>query len=227
MRSSRLSRIGNRCRNWLVARRFVGGLAVAAGLATIVCSAELLRSYYVKERFAWYRHYSQEQKYGSLSVHLYLFRGTVGIFVMRQEKMDPREIKRFPDWSRRYPNFKRLEYDGNATSPWRPGGFGAPVRGNWFEWHGFEYYSVWDSLPSDRYPSTRTFVGMPLWFPTVLFAVCTSVLGTWRWRSHRRHRLGLCPRCGYDLRGSEDSGRCPECGTTVAVSPDAPSPKPA
>jgi hypothetical protein len=30
----------------------------------------------------------------------------------------------------------------------------------------------------------------------------------------RRGRLGLCLKCGYDLRGNI-SGVCPECGTTA------------
>lgn len=29
-----------------------------------------------------------------------------------------------------------------------------------------------------------------------------------------RHRVGLCPRCGYDLRGTLGT-RCPECGTRI------------
>jgi hypothetical protein len=45
---------------------------------------------------------------------------------------------------------------------------------------------------------------------------CTMPLYRW-WRKRRRRRHGLCPACGYDLRGSsEDMGRrCPECGKTT------------
>jgi hypothetical protein len=36
----------------------------------------------------------------------------------------------------------------------------------------------------------------------------------------RRARAGLCPRCGYDLRGLS-GGRCPECGTAVPARAEA------
>ena len=52
---------------------------------------------------------------------------------------------------------------------------------------------------------------VPLWIPIVLFAV----MFWWSFlplhRRRKRKKLGLCLKCGYDLRGS--TNRCPECGT--------------
>ena len=58
-------------------------------------------------------------------------------------------------------------------------------------------------------------VGIPLWFPTLLFLILPAV---WlrRFRSERRKRReGLCRSCGYDLRAHSPGQLCPECGTTV------------
>ena len=50
-------------------------------------------------------------------------------------------------------------------------------------------------------------IALPLLTATA-FAVRTAAI------SYRRHRRGLCPTCGYDLRATPD--RCPECGATKA-----------
>ena len=53
---------------------------------------------------------------------------------------------------------------------------------------------------------------VPLW----MFVMVTAMPPLWwlltapRVRRRRRIRKGLCPTCGYDLRGS--MGACPECG---------------
>ena len=75
-------------------------------------------------------------------------------------------------------------------------------------------------------PSTRVFdfvPGAPPYVPEVRqyslhYAVLTSATGILAAflavpviRTWRRHRLGLCLVCAYDLRASKD--RCPECGT--------------
>lgn len=52
----------------------------------------------------------------------------------------------------------------------------------------------------------------PLWIPTATFAGAASVVTFWPgYRRRKRNKLGLCVKCGYDLRGSKE--RCPECGT--------------
>ena len=52
---------------------------------------------------------------------------------------------------------------------------------------------------------------IPLWIPTLLFAALFLSCRPFHFhRRRKRKRLGLCLKCGYDLRASE--ARCPECG---------------
>ncbi len=54
---------------------------------------------------------------------------------------------------------------------------------------------------------------VPLWVPGLLFLpgayACVLPLS----RRRKRKKLGLCLKCGYDLRGSCE--RCPECGESL------------
>jgi hypothetical protein len=62
-------------------------------------------------------------------------------------------------------------------------------------------------------------VVVPLWAPTLIFAIPPAYAAASWWRTRRRRtrqRAGLCPRCGYDLTGNV-SGACPECGSPVPV----------
>ncbi len=90
--------------------------------------------------------------------------------------------------------------------------------------HGFTLDSVEDSSP---WPTPRIvrFLGVAywvdfdrvtvqLWSPTLLFLILTALLffrPLFRRRRRKRKKLGLCVKCGYDLRASTE--RCPECGT--------------
>ena len=63
-----------------------------------------------------------------------------------------------------------------------------------------------NNLPGYEYYTVR----VPLWLPCVALSIAPVVGGARAWRSRRRRRVGRCPSCGYDLRGSTE--RCPECG---------------
>ena len=54
-------------------------------------------------------------------------------------------------------------------------------------------------------------ISVGLWVPALLCLVGSCVSFFHGRRRRRRTKLGLCLKCGYDLRASKE--RCPECGT--------------
>ena len=68
---------------------------------------------------------------------------------------------------------------------------------------------LWRPIFFNFWPSTAV-VMLPFWLPTLIFGLTVWIVGTPLNRRRKRKKLGLCLKCGYDLRGSAE--RCPECG---------------
>jgi hypothetical protein len=80
--------------------------------------------------------------------------------------------------------------------------------------------SQWGPIRSWAYEGSKTVgfdsraLSVPHWTLALILALPPAIWAGLYLRRRRRHKAGLCPACGYDLRATPD--RCPECGATPA-----------
>lgn len=94
--------------------------------------------------------------------------------------------------------------------------WGPSARPSWWTRLGFHYRRQVDD--NKGWTKNNWGVVVPYWS----LAALTFVLPASWWMSTRKRRRraarvgrGLCPACGYDLRGTP--ARCPECGTSASA----------
>ena len=91
---------------------------------------------------------------------------------------------------------------------------GLPTQGWFAAWQPYEVYWL-PKLIHGRFSGLRTtHLFVPLWMPLLAAGSATIILWRRDRRRRKRKKLGLCLKCGYDLRASKD--RCPECGEGVS-----------
>lgn len=79
--------------------------------------------------------------------------------------------------------------------------------------------TLWPVAVTDM--GTHKHVRLSLYYPTLLAIGPTFFIVRRELRKKRvkqRRKYGLCTACGYDLRGSQESGCCPECGSAIIQS---------
>jgi hypothetical protein len=160
-------------------------------------------------------------------VIVYSGRGGIGIGAQRYDGLNALPTARH--WSEEDPDPPSQSMPG-AKYAYRSeaAGFGAaaytlvresyfdPARGAYYEWNSPDRPGR--AVKRVMTMSTRQ-VWFPHWLPALLTAAPPALWIAARARSRTRQRRtarGLCPACGYDLRGTP--GRCPECGTPTAAS---------
>ncbi len=89
-----------------------------------------------------------------------------------------------------------------------------PLNRWYFSGFGGWGFGGWRTRWLPEFSRSPQHIYIPLWMPTALFGVMFASCRPLTFhRRRKRKKLGLCLKCGYDLRASKD--RCPECGKAI------------
>jgi hypothetical protein len=187
-------------------------LAAAALLSLLLCLAAAalgLRSFFAPDEAAWTRHRVSAGGYKRSDHALISYRGLLVLRVTSQDfrPLPPGVAEQMADEYRRHTRGFDV-HRPNLSPP-----FIMP-SGGWWVRRGFSYRNFGGAMTPTIY-NDQSQLTVPHWSLVAATALLPAAWGAHRWRSRRRARPGLCPRCGYDLRATP--GQCPECGFTAAT----------
>jgi hypothetical protein len=187
---------------------------LAAAVSLVLCVGLIvvsLRSFLIVDMISWERCTLSYPHQDPQNVHRHIVEGRLGfgrggfsVEVTTQDGRLPRDPRILP--------YEMWSHSSSAGPTYAPFKYTPRVSG----WVGYESESA--GPDSNGAASNSRAVWFPAVFPIALAAVlpCLWLLPR-RGRFLRAWRKGICPTCGYDLRGTPE--RCPECGATPGEPP--------
>lgn len=190
--------------------------SLAAALSLVVCVATCalwVRGYFVSDYFllssAW------DKAVGSYcTVGVFSSQGGLRGFFVRHEKLVAIEQRRLSASFDHVTNDEKRRADAlsGGDVAWKAFGFGVG-RGSYRVGAPSNYRGQTVTAGTDE----SYHVMAPAWAIVLVTGIWPAVWLRATLRTSSRHRRGLCPACGYDLRVTPD--RCPECGAVPEPAP--------
>lgn len=196
--------------SWMRARRLISAaIAGLSILAFIGICALWVRSYWRSDRMTDVERIALDRNRSTLNL-LAVRSSRGGVAVHRQvESFNTHGMDVVPvGWPR----------DGAERRSGRAEGYPSLPTSRPSSWTRLGFHYCRDVQTGQSRTANNWAVVIPYWFPAGLAAILPACwltsLGRRRRRRAARVRRGLCPACGYDLRGTP--ARCPECGAPSA-----------